>query len=54
MRDSLCTRINNSFNTILDHIDIEVISPRYESSCIVYKVEASTINYVHKGHVMLT
>ena len=36
VRESLYTRVFNWVNTILNHIDISTILPRYEGPCIVY------------------
>ena len=37
MRESMSTRVIIWVNTILNHIDIKAVLPRYEDTCMVYR-----------------
>ena len=52
VRQSLYTRVIICINTILNHIDIRVILPRYDGSCMVYRPELKT-NMSSNTHTLL-
>jgi hypothetical protein len=39
VRESMSTGVIIWVNTILNHIDIKAVLPRYEDSCMVYRPE---------------